>query len=671
MRSHTILAAITGFVVAGCQACGSCFGPINRVEHVRHAKRMQPDAHNATYGPTRGPLEWGQINFLHTTDTHGWLEGHLRETDYGADWGDVVSFTAHMRAKAKALGVDLLFVDTGDLHDGAGLSDATAVDGELSNVVFEKLDYDLLTIGNHELYVTEIAYQDYANFSKVWGDKYITSNVQILNQTTNEFEYLGSQYRYFTTENGLRIMAFGILFDFKGNTNYTKVIPASTMVNETWFTDLVATPPGPVDLFVLLGHNTVAQNAQSGTGTFGIVQQALRKTYPSTPIQIFGGHSHIRDFKVYDDATTALESGRYCETLGWLSMSGFSANNSGFTGTSAPAGVPSPSKKATNTSVAPWAYSRRYLDWNRLTFEYHASGSQIDYTANDAAFDTPLGLNTTGLITGLRQQLNLSTYLGCAPQLWCQSCAEFNSSGSLYSLLTEAMGAVVVNENRTDKARVSIVNTGSVRFDLHKGPFLQDDAYIVSPFEDIFIYIPDVPYSVASGALDYINNYGTVWKRASSTADISPLSPEDKCVDPFLSPLSNVETMDYAHKHAGHTRRQTTAAVSTQGYTTTDAFGTDGDDTAHSAIPHYSYPHFFQSLAGFPEDGTLPDVVDLIFIDFIQPDILDYFQSVGAAYSEADISYYIDETFSTRTYLPLYVQSSPAFQTSQADCSIY
>jgi 2',3'-cyclic-nucleotide 2'-phosphodiesterase (5'-nucleotidase family) len=391
------------------------------------------------------------------------------------------------------------------------LSDATAVDGELSNVVFEKLDYDLLTIGNHELYYADIAYQDYYNFSKVWGDRYLTSNVQILNTTTNAYQYLGHQYRYFTTENGLRILAFGILFDFKGNTNVTKVIPASTMVNETWFTDLVASPPGPVDLFLLIGHNTAEQQTSSGTGTFGYVHDALRRTYPSTPIQIFGGHSHIRDFQVYDDSSTALESGRYCETLGWLSMSGFNANNSGFTGTSAPKGVPNPSRKATNTSVAPWTYSRRYLDWNRLTFEYHALGSQLEAVTkyppadddDDAtAFDTPLGLNTTRLITDIRQQLSLDTYIGCSPQLWCQSCAEFNSSGSIYHLLAEAMSAVVVNENRTDKARVSIVNTGSVRFDLHKGPFLYDDAFILSPFDDIFIYIPDVPYSVASGALD-------------------------------------------------------------------------------------------------------------------------------------------------------------------------
>lgn len=64
----------------------------------------------------------------------------------------------------------------------------------------------------------------------------------------------------------------------------------------------------------------------------------------------------------------------------------------------------------------------------------------------------------------------------------------------------------------------------------------------------------------------------------------------------------------------------------------------------------------------------MPDVVDLIFIDYIQPDILDY---LGASYSAANVSYYIDETFSTRTYLPLYVQSSEAFQQDVDNCTIY
>jgi len=50
---------------------------------------------------------------LHTTDTHGWLEGHIKEKNYGADWGDYVSFVKDMRQQADDMGVDLLLVDTG------------------------------------------------------------------------------------------------------------------------------------------------------------------------------------------------------------------------------------------------------------------------------------------------------------------------------------------------------------------------------------------------------------------------------------------------------------------------------------------------------------------------------------------------------------------------------
>jgi len=93
-------------------ACEDCYGAAGDVTLARHVRRMQPDALNATDLPNR-LLEWGQLNFLHTTDTHGWLEGHVAEQNYGADWGDFVSFTQHMRQKAADYGVDLLLVDTG------------------------------------------------------------------------------------------------------------------------------------------------------------------------------------------------------------------------------------------------------------------------------------------------------------------------------------------------------------------------------------------------------------------------------------------------------------------------------------------------------------------------------------------------------------------------------
>jgi hypothetical protein len=106
----TFVASLSLAVFAN--ACDDCTAEKREILQTRLVRRMQPDALNASSTP-KGPLEWGQINFLQTTDTHGWLEGHLKEPNYGADWGDFVSFTKAMRQKADNLGVDLLLVDTG------------------------------------------------------------------------------------------------------------------------------------------------------------------------------------------------------------------------------------------------------------------------------------------------------------------------------------------------------------------------------------------------------------------------------------------------------------------------------------------------------------------------------------------------------------------------------
>lgn len=54
-----------------------------------------------------------------------------------------------MKQTAGNMGVDLLLVDTGDLHDGNGVSDATKQDGTKSMPIFDEIEYDLLTIGEH------------------------------------------------------------------------------------------------------------------------------------------------------------------------------------------------------------------------------------------------------------------------------------------------------------------------------------------------------------------------------------------------------------------------------------------------------------------------------------------------------------------------------------------
>ena len=65
MKSFIGAAATAALFSTAAFACDTCYGPASRVEHVRLAKRIQPGAPEATYGPTR-PLEWGQVNFMHT-----------------------------------------------------------------------------------------------------------------------------------------------------------------------------------------------------------------------------------------------------------------------------------------------------------------------------------------------------------------------------------------------------------------------------------------------------------------------------------------------------------------------------------------------------------------------------------------------------------------------------
>lgn len=279
-------------------------------------------------------------------------------------------------------------------------------------------------------------------------------------------------------------------------------------------------------------------------------------------------------------------------------MSGFDESNSGYTGASSPAGVPHPTRKATANSTAPFAYSRRYLDWNRRTFEFHAVG---DPAAPD--FDEDTGLATTALITQYREELNLGEVYGCVPQDYCKTCAPFNSSGSIFPLLSEALAQAVVRDDRRDRPRFVVMNTGGVRFDMYQGPFTYDDNFIVSPFRDVFLYYPDVPYALASSLLDRLNAAGASQKR---DLGVMPAAP-DLCVDPVFGPLSARDDGG-----APAVRRRQVVVDPVPGYTTTDDFGTDGDDTAHSAIPSYQIPDFFQGIAGAAADA---DVVDLVFVD--------------------------------------------------------
>ncbi|KAG4221330.1 hypothetical protein PC116_g30194 [Phytophthora cactorum] len=143
---------------------------------------------------------------------------------------------------------------------------------------------------------------------------------------------------------------------------------------------------------------------------------------------------------------------------------------------------------------------------------------------------------------------------------------------------------------------------------MYKGPFTYDDQFIVSPFRDIFLYIPGVTYALAKNLTELLNNAGASRKRNVGVVSIE----HDVCVDPLPVHYSELEGEENRERQFRISRRQVVDL--TAGYTTKDDFGTDGDDTAHSEIPYHEIPDFFQGVAGF-NDSQPVDVVDVVFVD--------------------------------------------------------
>ncbi|KZP12981.1 Metallo-dependent phosphatase, partial [Athelia psychrophila] len=364
--------------------------------------------------PTRA-LEWGDLNIIHTTDSHGWLLGHQKpsfpEPNYSGDFGDFSSFVTHMKALAAEKGVDLLLVDSGDLHDGTGVTDgypAGGVDAHDANEFVLKLPYDIMAIGNHELYIYNNTLDMHTNFVPQIPGRYLTSNVNIT--VNGASRPVGSLFRKFTTARGRKVTALGVLFDFTGNDANTTVQPVASMVAEPWFLAAIAEAP---DVFVLAGHMPVSED------NWPAVFDAVRKVHPYTPIVILGGHTHIRDCNQLDGRSMSLESGRYMETVGWLSMDfDKSAKKGGGSG----------SGKSNGTG--PLNFSRRYLDPNRVTFEYHAGIS-------NRTFDTPLGRLITSGLNKLAASFDLSFLFGTAPQDYTLSRSPYPSDNSVLTLFAQ------------------------------------------------------------------------------------------------------------------------------------------------------------------------------------------------------------------------------------------
>ncbi|TCD62703.1 hypothetical protein EIP91_006528 [Steccherinum ochraceum] len=593
------LVSLLPFFAALVQGCG------DHAHDHSHEKRAFPVT--ALTPPTRA-LEWGDLNIIHTTDSHGWLLGHQKtsfpEPNYSGDLGDFASFVSHMKQLALEKDVDLLLVDSGDLHDGTGLSDGFppgGVDGHESNKFLAKLPYDLMSIGNHELYIYANTLDMFQNFAPQLKGRYLSSNVNITVADKHgkpQSVPVGSRFAKFKTRKGRKVTSLGVLFDFTDNDKNTTVQKVSDMVQEKWFFDAIQEEP---DLFLLVGHMPVQRD------DWPLVFNAVRKVHPTTPILILGGHSHIRDCVQLDGRSMSLESGRYMETVGWMS-----ANLD---------------KKGSKKNIT---FSRRYLDPNRVTYEFHTR-------TRNASFDTSSGKSITQGLLQLAEKFDLNFKFGTAPQDFTIDRSPFPSNSSLLSLYAaEAMPvALTINNTRASIPNIMITNSGSQRFDVYAGAFTKNDQLTASPFADSFLFIPNITAGVAKQVLPALNNAGAENRKRALEELLEGRERElykKGYVDMiFRKWLEEMDRRDGLERRAGQNL--------TLGYVTKDSCPGVGDDVVHAPLPFFETPDFIGSNAPNVTDDT---PIDLVFVDFIEDQLLSILNSLQTAknFTTTDVQSY-------------------------------
>ncbi|KAI0821280.1 Metallo-dependent phosphatase-like protein [Irpex lacteus] len=572
-----------------------------------HAKREYP---SAPLSPPSRPLVWGDVNIIHTTDSHGWLLGHQKasfpEPNYSGDFGDFASFVAHMKEIAHKKGVDLLLVDSGDLHDGTGITDgypAGGVDAHDATKFIAELPYDIMAIGNHELYIYNNTLDMYKNFAPKLHGRYLSSNVNITvpDKHGNPVSVpVGERFRKFKTEKGRKVTSLGVLFDFTGNDENTTVQKVEDMVKEHWFAEAIKEEP---DFFLLAGHMPVQKDK------WPVVFDAIRAVHPTTPILILGGHTHIRDCVQLDGRSMSLESGRYMETVGWLS-------------------VDLDSRQHHNHHEAPknLTFNRRYLDPNRVTYEYHTGRGNF-------SFDTASGKSITKGLEQLAKKYDLDFKFGTSPNDFYIDRAPYPSNTSLLSLFAaQALPvALKLNNTRASIPAFFITNSGSQRFDVYSGAFTKNDQLTASPFADSFLYIANVTSGVAQKVFAQLNSAGSDNKKRSMEWEEAYKRGEVDFV--YREWLREMDRREGAVEKRA-------AGNLTLGYVTSDACPGIGDDTLHAPLPFFDTPDFISSDP--PANTTDETPIDLVFVDFIETQLLGVLNTVQTTknYTKADVGEY-------------------------------
>lgn len=85
---------------------------------------------------------------------------------------------------------------------------------------------------------------------------------------------------------------------------------------------------------------------------------------------------------------------------------------------------------------------------------------------------------------------------------------------SIYRLITQEVLPKTIADTNRKNVPYFLYNSGGVRYDIYQGPFTLSNMYQLSPFEDAFYRIDNVPLSTARNLLPVLNREGEMKKRS-------------------------------------------------------------------------------------------------------------------------------------------------------------
>lgn len=408
----------------------------------------------STPAPTYGLLPIQPINFLILTDVHSWVQGHGRhEPDLNADYGDVLSFYQRLKNQIESTKLsdgstpDFYFVMNGDFVHGTVIGE----DLDLLSGIIERMPYDVVTIGNHDVKSDQIVGEltRAGGLVDLWGEKLVTSNVRVQSDGSDDLVPIGNNYRFLSGNQGT-ILALGFLYNLDEAAATVETV--QDVLRQSWFQDIFTTPRSTdFDAILVMAHMNVDDELIS------LLHLELRKHVgTSMVIQFITGHTHTRSYVELDEYSTSFEAGRYLDTIGFIS---FDAKHGDF--------------------------DHVFVKANKPSIAQSLGMSIDDYPTQD-------GIDLTNYIARTFEHAGANQILGCAPIRY-RSKGHLNETDSLLRLyLEEVMPSTFLQKYSSGSHYTKLDNVliqrldWFVKYDLFPGVVTVNDLVSVVP-EDFTI----------------------------------------------------------------------------------------------------------------------------------------------------------------------------------------